>query len=72
MVIDFGRQPQLNSEYKKIDEVGRFSIHRKWVGNSLARFFFAIDGSEMKLCAVLPKDDDTYKFSNYHNRLTDL
>jgi len=63
------RDPRLSSEYKKVDEVKGYTIYRKWVGKSLARLFFAVKGNEMILVSVLPKDDNTYKFTNYHNRL---
>ena len=71
-VITFGRQPRLHNEYTKIEKMRGYAIYRKWVGSSLARFFFAIKGEEMTLIAVLPKDDDTYKFADYHNRVYDL
>ena len=38
-VVTFGRQPRLHSEYKKIEKIDSYTIYRKWVGSSLARFF---------------------------------
>lgn len=70
-VVDFGRQPQLHNEYAKLGRVYSFSVYRKWVGNSLARFLFGIDGGKMKLFAVVPKDDDTYDSTSYYQRLKD-
>ena len=63
------RDPRLNKEYKKVDEVKKYTIYRKWVGKSLARLFFAVKGNEMILLSVAPKDDDTYTSKNYHSRI---
>jgi len=70
-VVDFGRQPQLHNEYAKIGSVYSFSVYRKWAGNSLARLLFGIDGSKMKLFAVVPKDNNTYNSNSYYHRLKD-